>query len=114
MKKIILILSGVLLLASCMKEEVPFLYTLRVYVTDEAGEAIEGADVTLKYLKNGRSDFPAVYNGTGKYYEFTDLTAAGAYQIWVQKKGGVYRDKQRQTTLDENKETSVTIKLEEF
>lgn len=102
------------MLASCTKEELPFLYTLRVYVTDEAGVAIEGADVTLKYLKDGRSDFPVVYNGTGKYYEFMDLTVAGAYQIWVQKKGGVYRDKERQTTLNENRVTDVTVKLEEF
>ncbi len=111
---LILLLSGMLLLASCVKEEVPFLYTLRVEVTDEAGVAIEGADVTLKCLKDGRSDFPAVYNGTEKYYEFTDLTATGAYQIWVQKKGGVYRDNQSQVTLDENKVMNVRVRLEEF
>lgn len=114
MKKIILILSGILLLVSCTKEEIPFQYTLRVYVTDEEGETIEGADVTLKYLKDGRSDFPAVYNAVEEYYEFMDLTDAGAYQIWVQKKGGVYRDNHSQATLDENREASVTIKLEEF
>lgn len=114
MRKIILILSGILLFASCAKEKVPFLYTLRVYVTDEAGSAIEGADVTLKYLEDGRSDYPAVYNGTGKYYEFTDLTDAGKYQIWVQKRDGVYRDSHSHATLDENRVTDVTVKLEEF
>lgn len=101
-------------MASCMKEEVPFLYTLRVYVVDETGEAVEGAEVELKYLKDGRSDYPAVYNGMGKYYEFTDLTATGAYQIWVQKRGGVYRDNHSQATLGENKMMSVTVRLEEF
>jgi len=111
MKKIIITLLSAFLLTSCLKDEVAFKYIIRVHVTDYDGNNIKDADVTLKYLKNGRNDYPYTYNTEG-YYEFTDLIDVGEYQIWVDKKGDIYKNGQGGATLKENKIEPVNIKLE--
>jgi hypothetical protein len=113
MKKTIIILLGISMLNSCLKDEVPFQYIIQVSVTDDDGNRIEGADVTLKYLKNGKNDYHCIYH-TGGYYEFTDLIDTGTYQIWVDKKGGIYKNGQGGATLNESKIVPVDIKLEKF
>jgi hypothetical protein len=111
MKKTIIILFGVLLLTSCLKDEVPFQYIIRVSVTDYEGNPIKDVDImTLKFSKTGRSDFPYTYNNG--YYEFTNLMDTGAYEVWVEKKGNIYKPGQGRTTLKENKIEPVNIKLE--
>jgi hypothetical protein len=114
MKKIIIILLGIFLFTSCLKDEVPFQYIIRVSVTDYEGTRIEGADVTLKFLKNGKNDYPYTYNKLEECYEFANLTDIGEYQIWVDKKGNIYKNGQGGAILKENKIESVSIKLEKF
>ena len=112
MKKTIIIILGVLLFTSCLKDEIPFQYSIRVQVTDYEGNRVEGADVTLKYLKDGKKDYPCIYREG--YYEFIDLINAGEYQIWVHKQGNIYKDNFGDATLNENKVERVNIKLDKF
>jgi len=102
MKKLILISFGVLMLTSCLKDEVPFQYTIRVFVTD--------ADIiVLSFPQTGRSDFEYTYNEAEGYYEFSNLMNAGTYRIVVQKSG--YRPWQRDVTLGENRVASINVTL---
>jgi ABC-type molybdate transport system substrate-binding protein len=114
MKKIIIILFGVLLFTSCLKEEIPFQYTIRVYVAEGQHNPIEADIITLKYLKTGRADYPFIYNDAEKYYEFAGLIDSGEYQIWVQKNGNIYKPNQNNVTLNEKKINSVNMKLEKY
>ncbi|MDR1458986.1 MAG: hypothetical protein LBI60_02080 [Bacteroidales bacterium] len=113
-KKIMVILAGVFLLCSCVKEEVRFQYIIRVYVTDDEHNNIEDADITLKYLKNGKTAYQQKYNKAEGYYEFTDLIDTGEYQIWVHKRGNIYRDNHDDAILNEQRVVAVDIKLEKF
>lgn len=97
-----------------MKEEMPFQYSICVKVTDDEGNHIEEADITLKHLRNGKNNYPCIYNTTQKYYEFIDLTDIGEYQLWVHKRGDIYKDNQGSVTLNENKIISVHITLEKY
>jgi hypothetical protein len=112
MKKTIIILLTALLFTSCLKDEITFKYIIRVSVTDYEGNFIEDADVTLKYKKTGRNDYPYTYNNG--YYEFTDLTEVGPYNIWVQGRGDIYKDNSKDATLSENKVVIVDINLKKY
>lgn len=102
-----------MLFTSCLKEEIPFQYTIRVYISDYENNNIEDVNITLKYLKDGRNNYTYVYNLDG-YYEFTGLIDIGEYQIWVYDIGNIYKDNYEGVTLDENKIESINIKLEKY
>jgi hypothetical protein len=107
MKKLILIFGFQLLLTSCLKEEVPFQYIFRVHVTNSDNKKIEGAIITLKYLKTGQTD--TQYTDSEGYCEFNSIIEAGEYNIWAQKEG-IGKDTQNKK-LDENKIEPVNLTL---
>ena len=116
MKKIIAIAICACLFNSCLKDEIPFQYTIRVwvYLADDRNTPIEQVSVTLKYPKNGKTDFISTYNKTDGCHEFSNIEIPGAYQIWAHTSGNIYRDKQQNVTLDENKVLTVHLTLEKF
>lgn len=106
MKKILILLLGVLLFSSCLKEEIPFQYTVRVYVTNSGSDSIE--DIMLKYLKDGRNDFPYTYNDMEKYYEFTKIINLGTYEVSVVKNGKLNR---KDITLNDDTNKIIIVQL---
>ena len=108
MKKLIIILLGVLLLASCLKEEVPFQYTISVHITDDENNPIEKADVTAKLLKTGK--LMTLSSKANGYYTFENITEAGIYQVWAHKNN--YKDVHNDNVIiDNDKVNSVELEL---
>ncbi|GHT32980.1 hypothetical protein FACS189434_06040 [Bacteroidia bacterium] len=112
MKQTIIILLTALLLGGCLKDEVPFLYTIKVSVKDANNAPIENAEVTLRCTTTGKRNFPVVELGKG-IYEFRNLTDTGTYQIWASK-DDFDKDDNKQVYLTENKTNTVELTLTNY
>ncbi|MCM1041484.1 MAG: carboxypeptidase-like regulatory domain-containing protein [Bacteroides sp.] len=95
---------------ACFKEEKPFLYELRVFVTYEDGTPVPDAEVSLSYNKPGQDDFPCTRLPEGLYV-FPSLRMEGTYQVRAHKSGNEYKDDFRNVTLSEFKVETVELKL---
>jgi len=105
MKKIIILLFGVLLFTSCLKEKVPFQYTIRGTVKDKKTKiAIEGATVYL--LETNENSQQTDNKG---YYEFSGLEIIGVYDILVKYKPNDYGDGHGKVTLGDSAMNTVEI-----
>jgi hypothetical protein len=116
MKKIIIILLSVLLFTSCLKDEVPFQYTIRVKILDKYEEVpIKNADVYLYSVVgstlhridelhnvNGECEFPNLLEQTGKF------------AVRVKCEPLYYDSPQENITISEFKMNTVNIYLEPF
>ncbi len=114
MKKMIIVLLSMLLFTACLKDKIPFHYTICVNILQaRTNNAVKGADVYL-YSRNGSTlNLIGEQQDVNGYCEFEGLERAGSYLVRV-KSEPEYHDGEMNIGLDNEKKNLVNVSLEPF